>query len=419
MFRHLPFFLYLCIHIMRKGLQYILTAMLFVLNITICSAQDASIPAIDNDSISEDKDSLRISLITCTPGTDVYAHFGHTALRIVNVITGRDVVFNYGCFDMSGANFVMKFIKGETDYIVAAEPGAYFFYRYNFLGNGVSEQVLNLTPEECLRLHELLYENILPENRGYRYNWLYDNCTTRARDMIEKAINGKVEYQNEVPALTARDELHECLKNDSWLSFGIDLMLGTEIDTLAPRNIQQFIPAHYENDIDNAYIISPDGSKRKLVVGKMGILDEKDSNKTSDTPFTPFLAFGLLALLTVCLSIWDYKRKKRSYWFDVLLHIAQGCAGVIIAYLFFFSVHPAVSTNWQVIIFNPLYFIYAGYIIYCQKKNKKDNLAVVVGGIIIASLIIIAITGQKVDNVLYIITAIIITRAIITSLIQK
>lgn len=419
MFRHLPFFSYLCTHIMRTIYHYILIITFFLLNATLTSAQESSMPTSEDESTIVEKDSIRATLITCTPGTDVYAHFGHTALRIINYTNGADVVFNYGCFDSSQTDFVIKFIKGETDYVVNGEPADYFFARYNQLGFGVSEQVLNLTQEEALELANLLVINIQPENRGYRYNWLYDNCTTRARDMINKAINGKLAYKNELPSLSARDELHECLSNDSWLKFGIDLLLGTEIDTLAPRNIQQFIPAHYENDLDNAIIINADGSKRKLVLDKVNILDEKDFNKVSDTPITPVVVFCLLALITIALCIYDYRRLKRSAWFDVILHIAQGCAGIIIAYLFFFSVHPAVSTNWQVLLFNPLYFIYAGYIIYCQIKKKKDNLSLFIAGITIASLIIIALTGQSIPLPVYIIASIILMRTITTTLIQK
>lgn len=347
---------------MRSIYTKILSLVILMLTYTHLSAQE------------EMPDSLQASLLTCTPGTDVYAHFGHTALRIKNFTNGQDIVFNYGCFDSQQTDFVIKFIKGETDYVVDAEEAGYFLFRYDKMGNGVTEQVLNLTQDECYRLTELLMINIQPENRGYRYNWLYDNCTTRARDMINKAINGKVVYEDTSKELTARDELHECLANDSWLKLGIDLLLGTEIDTLAPRNIQQFIPQHYLDDLDNARIIGTDGSKRKMVQAKNTLLEEKEENKQKDTPFTPVIAFSLICIIALALSFCDVRRKKISYWFDVLVHLAQGIAGIIIAYLFFFSVHPAVSTNWQVILFNPLYIIYAVYLIYCHVKNKKDRL---------------------------------------------
>lgn len=399
-------------HIIKR---YILITGLILLNVLGISAQEEVCDTINSSSENSQVqvDSLRASLITCTPGTDVYAHFGHTALRITNLTNGEDIVFNYGCFDMSGSDFVMNFIKGQTDYVVDAEPADYFLARYNYMGNGVTEQVLNLTQEECYKLADLLFTNILPENRGYRYNWLYDNCTTRARDMIEKAINGSVKYECELKQLTARDELHECLANNSWLKLGIDLMLGTEIDTLAPRNIQQFIPSHYEFDLDNAYIAGEDGNKRMLVLNKLNILDEKETNKTSDIFFTPTIAFSLLLIIAILLSIYDYKRKKVSDWFDALLHLAQGIAGIIIAYLFFFSIHPGVSTNWQVIIFNPLYILYAAYIIYCHTKKKKDKLKYVNTAALCIFTFVALIAKQEINLAVYLMVQTLFIRNII------
>lgn len=394
---------------MRTFIQYISIICLLMLNILNISAQE-----IDSlDVQEEERDSIRASLITCTPGTDAYAHFGHTALRITNFTNGKDIIFNYGCFDSSQGDFIMKFIKGETDYVVNAEEEDYFLFRYDKLGHGVSEQVLNLTQDEALNLAELLIINVQPENRGYRYNWLYDNCTTRARDMISKAVNGTIIYENTLSQKTPRNQLHECLANDSWLKLGIDLLLGTEIDTLAPRNIQQFIPAYYENDLNNAYIISPDGSKRRMVASQNPLLDEKDFNKVGDTPFTPLVAFGILFVVTVAISIYDYKRKKMSYWYDAILHISQGCAGIIIAYLFFFSLHPAVDSNWQVIIFNPLYLIYAGYLIFCMIKGKKNKLKDANLAAIVLFCFTICHTHQSINPAVVIFSFILTTRVLL------
>lgn len=400
---------------MQKIIRHISILCLFMLNILNVSAQEEG--AITPEE--QVRDSLAASLLTCTPGTDAYAHFGHTALRIYNITKGTDVVFNYGCFDSNQNNFILKFIKGETDYVVDAEEGGYFLYRYNMLGNGVSEQLLNLTQDECHKLETLLYENLLPQNRGYRYNWLYDNCTTRARDMIEKAINGKVKYNNSLPSLTARNELHECLRNDSWLRLGIDLLLGTEIDTLAPRKVQQFIPSHYENDLNYADIISVDGTTRKMIAAQYPILEEKDFNKVEDTPFTPLVVFGMLFAVTVAISIFDFKRKKMSYWYDAIIHTVQGCAGVIIAYLFFFSLHPAVDSNWQVIIFNPLYLIYAGYLIYCMVKDKKNKLLTANMVAFVAFCFTFAYTHQKINWAVLIFSAILLVRMRLDSYLDR
>ena len=134
-------------------------------------------------------DSIQFSLLTCSPGTEIYSLFGHTAIRYRNFTQNRDLVFNYGMFSFSTPNFIYRFVKGETDYQLGINTFESFETEYYFRGSKVYQQVLNLTDAEKLELEKLLFENYRPENRVYRYNYFYDNCTTRARDQIEKSGN--------------------------------------------------------------------------------------------------------------------------------------------------------------------------------------------------------------------------------------
>ena len=130
------------------------------------------------------------------------------------------------------------------------------------LGDGVSEQVLNLNQEEANRLLVMLLENLRPENQEYRYNWLYDNCTERARDMIEKAVEGRIEYAGLLDEdVTVRDMLHKCLKESPWVSFGIDVILGEEIDRKVDRRVMMFLPDVFRMEADGAYIVRNDGGR--------------------------------------------------------------------------------------------------------------------------------------------------------------
>ena len=176
-----------------------IVSLLFLLTCFMpANAQDKSLMT------EQPSDSFEISLLTCTPGPVAYTMYGHSALRVHNFTANLDLVFNYGVFDYNEDNFVFKFVKGETDYILAAEYSVGFFERYRDEGAGIMEQVLNLSQEECNILNGLLMENLQPANRMYRYNWLYDNCTTRARDMIERAVQGEVRYHAADPQLSAR-----------------------------------------------------------------------------------------------------------------------------------------------------------------------------------------------------------------------
>ena len=145
-------------------------------------------------------DSVRVSLLTCAAGGEIYSLFGHTAIRYENYTRGIDAVFNYGMFNFNAPNFIFRFALGETDYQLGVTDYEHFAAEYNYLGRDVWQQTLNLTEEEKERLIALLTENYRPENRVYRYNFFYDNCATRPRDQIERAVNGTLQYADNMTA---------------------------------------------------------------------------------------------------------------------------------------------------------------------------------------------------------------------------
>lgn len=142
----------------------------------------------DSLLMRDTNDSIRVSLVTCSPGTEVYAVYGHTALRVEVPSTGVDLVVNYGLFSFDAPNFIWRFIKGETDYVVGTIGYPIFEREYTERGSSVTLQELNLSETEKTRLIRLLDSNLRPENREYRYNFLYNNCSTKARDKVEEAL---------------------------------------------------------------------------------------------------------------------------------------------------------------------------------------------------------------------------------------
>src|SRR5690606_31625041 len=131
-----------------------------------------------------DTSRTRISLLTCTPGSELYSVFGHSALRVVDSNAVTDIVYNYGTFDFNDPNFYSKFVRGKLNYYLSTEYFRDFVYGYRLEGRGITEQVLLLTAEEKLALKKFLRENLKPENRHYAYDFFLDNCTTRLRDLI-------------------------------------------------------------------------------------------------------------------------------------------------------------------------------------------------------------------------------------------
>ena len=187
-------------------------------------------------------DSIRFSLLTCAPGEEIYSLFGHTAIRYENYTRKQDFVFNYGMFSFNTPNFVMRFLLGETDYQLGVVPFSYFQMEYAERGSSVYQQVLNLTTEEKSKLLQLLDDNYHPSNRTYRYNYFYDNCTSRARNKIEECIYGDVVYEEPDSSVSFRDIIREYTAGHPWDALGIDLCLGDEADVPIDYRNQMFAP---------------------------------------------------------------------------------------------------------------------------------------------------------------------------------
>ena len=319
---------------------------------------------------SSPMDSVRISLLTCAPGSEIYALFGHSAIRYENPEKDQDWVFNYGMFSFKEPNFVMRFVKGETDYQLGVVPFRYFETEYALRGSSVYQQVLNLTDEEKVKLISLLEENYLPSNRVYRYNYFYDNCTTRARDKVEESILGKVVYPETEKELSFRDIIHEFTAGSEWGEFGIDLCLGSEADEPIDERKQMFAPFYMMEAARGAMIHRAD-TVVPLVLEEFKVVDAVLEDEPA-FPLSPMTcAMGLL-VATAFVVGWGIRKGRPCLAWNVLMFFLQGLGGCIVAFLFFFSLHPTVGSNWLLMLFHPLALFYLPIMIYRGIKGKKD-----------------------------------------------
>ena len=321
---------------------------------------------------SQSTDSIRFSLLTCAPGTEIYSLFGHTAIRYENYTRCIDVAFNYGMFSFNTPNFIFRFVAGETDYQLGITPYSYFEAEYAMRGSSVYQQVLNLTQSEKERLLTILENNYLPENRIYRYNYFYDNCTTRARDKIEECIEGKVVYPDSLSGKSYRSIVHEFTAGSPWNEFGIDLCLGAEADKEINKRQQMFSPFYMKYYASNAYIVDAGGTRRPLILDETKIVDVEPEEVQPGFILSPLMCGALFLALCVVMA-WGQWKTQRIWWgWDIVLYGLQGLAGCIIAFLFFFSVHPTVGSNWLLILFNPIPLLYLPFMVYKAVKRKKD-----------------------------------------------
>ena len=321
-------------------------------------------------------DTERFSVLTCSPGDEAYSLFGHTALRYVNEEKKVDVVFNYGYFDFNSPGFMWRFALGETDYRLGAVPFRFFIPEYVDRGSSITEQILDLTPEQVERLLNALVENNKPENRVFRYNYFYKNCTTMARDKFLEIVSGdsKVVFEESGDDNSFRDELNRMTADHPWFAFGINVILGSDVDATATKEELQFIPSNLMNDLDKAYIVDSDGNRRPLVKEKIVLIHE-NKPKVEQGNFTPFYASLLLLLLTMIVMLCELRRKKTFWGYDIILMLMQGAAGLGILFMWIFSEHPAVGSNYAILLLNPLALIVMPVMVYRIIKHKSPVLA--------------------------------------------
>lgn len=306
-------------------------------------------------------DSATISLITCSPGPEVYSKFGHTAIRIKDPSNRIDVVFNYGIFSFETANFYYKFIKGETDYQLGVYDTNFFLPEYAARNSMVWEQVLNLTIAEKRKLINNLLDNYKPENRIYRYNFVFDNCSTRPRDKILSSINGYVQFKPAKELNTFRQWIGVYVGTNTWLKLGIDVIFGMDADKQATQNESMFLPEQLMANFQDAEIYTFNNQHRKLIEQDTKILVNKKDEKEEIESFldNPMIISSVLLLFGILITLWDIKRKLHFKLFDTVLLILTGFGGVIAFFLTVFSTHPLVRLNLNLLWLNPLNLVVA------------------------------------------------------------
>lgn len=363
-------------------------------------------------------DTWQVSLITCGPGVEVYNQFGHTAIRMKNVSRNIDLIYNYGIFSFNTPNFVLRFTLGKTDYLLGIQAYQDFVDWYAYCNRDVREQVLNLSIEEKNTLIGLLNENYKPQNRTYRYNFFYDNCATRPRDLIEKCLQSKLQYADDMTTTSTgqsfRSIVHEFTANNSWSQFGIDLCLGSKADKPISRRAMMFIPLYLEKYFDKATILPHERNnnssreKNKNLVGEKSngtyplITESKqlvtipEADKVQeDTPFTPFRCATFMFIVTTVLTIYEIRSRKSMWGFDLILFTAAGIAGCMLAFLATFSEHPTVSPNYLLFLFQPLHLLLLPWFIKKVKKMQRSSYLVVLTIELLLFIVLWAIIPQK------------------------
>lgn len=307
-------------------------------------------------SAQTDSSHLRISILTCALGNELYSTFGHTAIRVTDSSQQTDFVYNYGTFDFNDPDFYSKFTRGKLDYFLSVATLPQFMYEYQVENRDVSEQELRLTDSVKRAIVTALNENIAGSARYYKYDFLYDNCTSRVRDILIKYAGLKAD-QPLVPANTSfRNMLHEYLDKGakSWSKLGIDLLLGSPTDQLVNIPESMFLPDYLMKGIDSSVHSKPSGILEQKILLNKGI--------QSREPFRnrPFYFFSVFALLVAGISFIRHKAaQKLTKAVDFILFFATGLIGFLLLFLWFGTDHKSYAANYNLLWALPTHLIAA------------------------------------------------------------
>jgi len=322
---------------------------------------------------AQDSSHLRISLLTCTPGEELYSTFGHSAYRVVDSSKAfndpwRDVVYNYGTFNFDDEDFYMKFLRGQLLYYVSAEYFPDFKDAYQSTNRGITEQVFDLTAAEKITIQHFLNENLKEENKYYKYDFFFDNCTTRLRDILKKYKDSTFTLKPVMqPGSTFREAIHEYLDNNHkhWSRLGIDVLMGKPTDAVMTAGQMQFLP--------NNLMISLDSSSYPMVESSQNLYAITDEHAQKPF-FTPFVIFSLLAIFIVLLGYLKNKFIQVSLQvFDGLFFFFTGLLGFIILFMWFGTEHSMTKNNFNILWAWPTHTIIAFYVNSPQGAVRKKN----------------------------------------------
>lgn len=305
---------------------------------------------------------VKISLLTCSPGSDLYSVFGHSAIRVKDPINKIDSVYNYGTFDFNTENFYLKFSRGKLDYTLSRQPFAWFQYTYIEERRAIREQILDLTLEEKQAFYDILETNHLPQNRDYKYHFFFDNCATKIRDKLKESLGDKLIYHHPVDtSRTFREMIQLYLRDMPWSDFGIDIALGLPCDDELQPGDGMFLP-------DGLYL----EFKHATVDGKPLVSSDKEILPAEHLPpenalFTPSFVLWILFGISLILALFSYLRKKRLLWLDRLWMVVSGLIGLMVFLLWFATDHTTTADNFNLLWAIPLNLIF----VFLTKKSNR------------------------------------------------
>ncbi len=336
-----------------KRLRFLLIISIFLALTLRCQAQKLSPQA-------------QISILTVSPGDEIYTKFGHSAIRVFDPNLHIDWVYNYGTFDFNTPHFYLNFIKGRLNYMLSVQTFRGFQWVYSGENRWVDEQILNLTQQQKQRVFNFLRWNSMPANKYYLYEFFFDNCATRVRDVFFNTLKDTLIFENKQLKITYRQAFNAYMKSDPWLLFGENFIVGSIADKKLTAWDAMFLPDYLEKYFDQIKIKTGSGVEN-VVLKKVRLIDAKRPQPKFPW-YSPFIIFSLLALILFYVGYQEIKKNKRQVWIDFILFFILGLAGVVLLGLWFFTDHIEGKNNFNLLWAFPLHLIFAFFVLKRQVK---------------------------------------------------
>lgn len=296
------------------------------------------------------REAPEVSVLTFGPGDAAFLKFGHNAIRVIDKKRGTDLVYNFGTFEFDSPTLILDFLTGRFRYWVSVSAFRSTLAAYQGANRSIVEQQLNMSPWAATELNEALLENARPENKYYLYDYYADNCSTRVRDVVDKAIKGGLEkrFQGKASS-TLREHTLRAVADDFWLYLGLDIAMGAMIDQPITRYQEMFLPEKLRQGLGSVVFSGVHGTQAFVKETKVwheargrARLRSKPPERTLGFFQTGAVVGGLFAFMG-----WEaYKRRKR--WAEIALPLSLGVLGTIAGLLGLLFVGLWAFTDHQV-----------------------------------------------------------------------
>ncbi len=386
---------------MKKSANIYRTAVLMLLLVM-------PIAGVFSQNYPQLSENATISLMTCGQGSELYSTFGHSALLVQDIQNRIDRVYNYGTFDFNDPNFYFLFVRGIANYKLSLSNSQSFMREYMLENRTVEQQVLNLTLEQKQRLFELVEENYKPENRYYRYDFLFLNCSSIIRDRVFEVLDKSYILDSTHYEQSFRDLLQPYIPNE-WLYVGINLLLGPRADRQASNWQRMFLPDHMRDQFALTKISSADG---ELLAQHVRSLYK--STQVRQLPdhllSTPQIVFLVLLIITGIFTRKKYNTKPWNKPFDTLIFFVSGIIGLLLTFMWFLSKHDVINENINLLWAFPLHLIIAVLVWFGRLDRIVRVYAKAMFVAIILFFFLAAIGIQEIPTTLLIFSGVVMLR---------